>query len=349
MPVLQNKPTTNATAYDLVLKGLYATRPGTEQALREGMRYFEKATKQDPKLALAYAAWANCYTLASGQIMPSKDVFPRARELVTKALELDPNSSEAHMARGNIALQCDLDWKMAETEFQKAISLNPGNVEAHVWYAILLATVQRFDEAKDEIRESIRLNPGAAFAWNWLANIYYFSGDLYVATGLAEELRDRDVSSFWNRLATAFCYAATGRTADALKEAEHLVAPPSLGNRIGRAVLLAILGKPEDGRPLMKELEETVKTTYVPMGWIAELYAALGEKEKALETLERDLREGDKSLWMDYQGPWYERIRNEPRFISLLRKYKLPVEGTGRAEAFRHTVEGMKEPAGVHA
>ena len=342
----EKKPTTDPAVYDLYLKGLHARGPQTRAALEEAIRCFEMAAKKDPKFSLAHSAWGNTYVLLGGTYMPFKEVYPRAKDLVNRAIELNPKSSEAHMARGNLAYQCELDWKKAEAELQEAISLNPGNVEAHFWYGMVLLTVQRYDEAKEELRETIRLNPMAGYPWTWLAVAELLSGDVFGATGLAEELVARDPASFLNRLVLAHCYVAEGRTADALKEAEKLAGPPEVGSRVGRAILFAVLGKPDEANRLVRELEERAKTAYVPLTWIAELYAILEEKPKALEMLERDFREGDKGLWMEYQFPPFAAIRNEPRFVALLRGYKLPVVKEMPALA-PHAMETTKHPAGV--
>jgi len=347
MNVLEKKPTTNPAAYDLYLRGLYASHKGTREALEEAFRCFELATQKDPTFSLAFSAWGNAHVLGLGSYLPRKETYARAKELVARALELDPNSSEAHVARGNLALQGDLDWKTAELELRKAISLNPGNMEAHFWYASLLATLQRFEEGKAEVRETIRANPLMANAWIQLMGMYYHSGDIYTATAWAEELLDRDPTSFYVRLLVGYCYATEGRTADALKMAEQLAGPPDLMNRVARAILYALLGKPEEAGRLVSELEARAKTTYVPQVWIANLYAVLGEKEKALDMLERDLREGDKGLWFDYLAPQYDSMRTEPRFVRLLREYNLPTEMRERPLVVPHLEEGVRPVHGV--
>lgn len=346
MQPLERKPTTNIEAYDLYLKGLYAAWKGTREAQEQAIRDFEMAMKKDPAFSWPYSACANVYVMMGGTSLPLKEVYPKAKELMTRALELDPNSSDAHLARGDFALQCDLDWKKAESELQKAISLNPGNPEAHGWYAILLLLLQRFDEAKSEIRETIRLNPGLNWGWTWLTVAELLSGDVYSATTLAEELVARDPTSFANRLMVAHCYVAEGRTADALKQAELLAEPPDLSFRVGRAILFALLGKANEAGLLAKELEERAKTTHVSRTYIADLYAALGEKEKALDLLERDFREGDKCLWLEYQYPQYAELRNEPRFASLLRGYKLPTPAE-RRPILPQGMAGTQQPMGV--
>lgn len=324
MQSMEKKTAPNVEAYDLYLKGLHVSEPGTREALDDGIRCFEAATKKDPGLAEAYAAWGNALVLLAGDHLPFKEAGPRAKELIDRALTLDPKSFEAHLARGNLAFQWEHDWAISEAELKQAIALNPGSFEAHFWYAVLLATLERYDEAKVEIREAIKCRPSALFPWYWRITIDYLSGDLYAATAAAEELLARKPTSFRARLLAGYCYEAEGRTADALKEAETLAGPPTSYSRLDRAVLLGILGKREEAERMVRELEERSRATHIPRIWLADLYAVLGEKERVLDLLEQDAREGELSMFHEFRFPHFREIRHEPRFAALLRDYHLP-------------------------
>jgi eukaryotic-like serine/threonine-protein kinase len=339
MAVAEKKPTTNFEAYDLYLKGLYSSRLETREALEEAIHYFELATQKDPGFSLAYSAWADAYIRGAGVHFPQREAYPRAKELLGRALELGPGSPEAHRVRATLALQGELDWEEAESEFQKAIALNPSDAEAHLGYSQLLAAVQRFDEARDELRQTLRVSPSVDHLWTRLIEVEFLSGEVPSATTLAEEVRDRDPNAFHPHLLTSCCYLAGGRTAEALKEADQIAGPAKPSGRVSRAILLARLGKPDEAGRLVKDLEGKLKSRYVPLSWVADLYAALGEKEKALDALERDFLEGDRRLWSEYQLPHYAPLREDPRFVELLRSYKLPTEpreqpsAVGRTEA----------------
>lgn len=341
MQSTSKKTTIDPMAYELYLKGLYAGHKPIREAQEEAIRLFESATKMDPKFSFPYSAWSNVLVLMGGVHVPFREIYPKAKELVTRALELDPKSSEAHMTLGNLALQCELDWKKAETEFQKAIALNPGNVDAHFWYGILLTVLQRFDEAKEEFRETIRLNPMSFHGWHYLTIVLALSGEVNEAVRLAEDVRNMEPTSFTNQMLLGYTYVQAARMMDAMKVIESLAGPRDLGDRVGRASLLAFLGKTSEAVRLVKELEERRNVSYVPSLWMADLYAVLGEKEKALDVLERDFKDGDKNLWVDYQLPVYEWMRSEPRFVALLGRYKLAAEAEHLA-AMPHPILAMK-------
>jgi len=321
----KTRPTSDLAAYDLYLRGLVASTQPAGKGVEEAARCFEQATKLDPAFAEAFAAWANLYVAASGYSLPMQQVMPRARELAARALELDPNSSDAHSALGNIAFQFDLDWRRAEEEFGKATTLNPSNVTAHRFFGLMLVALNRFDEAKDECRRVTALDPGtsARATLTWAEAL---SGNFAGAIAEAERERDADPSSAANHVYLGLYYVAAGRRADALKEAAFPVTRATELVRFDHALLDALVGKTDDPRALAADIERGEAKLYVSATDLATLYGALGERERALELLERDFREGDRTLWLYYHGAWFDSIRNDPRFLSLLRSYGLPVD-----------------------
>ena len=326
-------PTSNSAAHDLYLKGLFAARQVSREGTEEALRCFEGATQLDPDFGLAYSSWANVYVVAAGNFLPPKDAFLCAKRLVDRALTLDPENSDAHLARGNLALQSDLDWGLAEQELSEAITLNPSNATAHAWYGILLVALQRFDEAKGEIRRALVLDPLWQFAWGWLVNAHAFSDDLGSATALAEQQRDRDPNSPFSHVHLGFLYARAGRMDDAGIELERISGTLDDEGRMGRATLRARLGDLNEARQLLAEWERRRPSDYVLPDLLAALYAAVGERAKALDLLEQDFREGSRFLWMFYLFPYFDGIRDDPRFTSLLRSYHLPVrEESGASE-----------------
>lgn len=321
---VKKRSAANPAVYDCYLRGLVAASQHGGRGFDEAVRCFEQATKLDPTFADAYAAWANLLVVVSADLMPMRDVMPRARELAGRALELDPESSAAHASLGNIALQFDIDWPFAEAEFRKAISLNPSNVTAHTFLGTLLNSLQRFEEAKEVFRRAIQLDPGGnhlrTLAWAELE-----SGNFDVAIEYVEEERDRHPNSISAHAFLGFYYVAAGRLADALREADTPLTTGASGDeRFDHALLNALVGRPDSARVVAAEAERGEAKSYTSAAHLAMLYAAIGEKANALDLLEKDYREGDRILWLFYQGSYFDSIRDEPRFLSLLRSYGLP-------------------------
>jgi adenylate cyclase len=328
---IRKEPTANLAAYDLYLKGIYAARR-LWAGETESIKFFEEAIRNDPGFSQAYAQLADVFIGLAGNTLAHDEAFPRARELVAKALELDPNSSEAHMARGNLALQYDHDYGLAEAEFKRAISLKPSNAKAHFWYVILLRALTKYDNAMKESRTAAELDPLWGPPRFQLREVQCLTGDFAAAIASAEAERDREPENPDCHNDLGLIYAEAGRMADARREAELSAGCVSKGilnmewTEWRLAVLWAQVGKPEEARRLLRELEETSRTKHVSPTWIAGVCASLGEKEKAFEWLEANNGEGASGLWIHYENTAFDSIRDDPRFRTMLEKLNLPTE-----------------------
>jgi adenylate cyclase len=322
------RPTANAAAYDQYLRGLVATAEVGDKGLAEPVRCFERATELDPTFAEAFAAWANVYVIAAGDHVPMREVMPPARELADRALALDPDSSDAHSALGNIAFQFDNDWARAEAEFERAIALNPSNLMAHRFLGLLLIALERYDEAREVIGRTIRLDPGGHHR-SLLTWIDLDSGNFAPAIDTLEGLRASGDMSPNDQVFLGFAYLVAGRPAEALRQADI---PPGadVDLQFDHAMLNALVGRPEASRAVLAEVDRGAWTTYMSGTHLAMLYSALGEKERALDLLEKDYRDGERVFWLYYRGYFFDPIRNEPRFVALLRQYGLPTHGVHR-------------------
>jgi len=317
-------------AYDLYLKGLAAGGMQHQAAgIEESMRFFEQATRLDPEFAEPFASWANEYVVAAGDYLPMKEAMPRARALVARALELDPESSEAHATLGNILFQFDHNWTPAEAEFRRAISINPSNVTAHRFYGSLLLALGRFEEAREETRRDMRLDP-AGHGRHRLAYVELSAGNVEVAIELMREYLLVDPSSVGARTYLGFCYLQAGRRAEAVKEADIPYAGMDDIQRFDHALLHALVGRPDEARAVAAEAERGEAKSYTSRTHLAMLYSALGEGRKALDLLEQDYQDGERVLWTTFRGIWFDPIRGDPRFVALLREYGLPIENLRR-------------------
>ena len=341
---IRARPTSNLVAYDLYLRGIHAANQSTRGGIAASIKLFEQAITEDPEFSLAYSYLANAYIGAAGESRSPREAFPRAKELVSKALELDPNSSDAHTAWANLALQDEQNWALAEAEFKRAISINPSNPRAHFWYSILLAVVRRFDEAAAELRTAMELDPLWQQPRVWLTLVYPRSRDFTWAVASLEEDRDRDPSNAVPHIRLGLLYLRAGRLDEARRESALADGPVSNYLEFDRAILRAAFGAPDEARQLVGAWQEARKTTYVPPTWIAALHAVLGENEQALDWLERDYQEGDRILWLDYQLPAFDTIRHDPRFRAMLARLHVPAEGDRTDETPADAAAAVRRP-----
>jgi len=322
-PPAERAPTSNIEAYDLYLRGLVAANREGREGVEDAIRYFERATRLDPTFAEAFAAWANLYVAVSGDTYAVKEVMPRARQLAARALELNPDSSGAHATLANIAMQFDHDWVLAEAEFRKAIALNPNNLPAYSFYGLLLIALERFDEAKEMFRRAIQRDPAAHhtrhLAWAELESGNFDAAIDYQLEEVARAPDDLEAHVF---LGLFYFYA--GRREEALEQAKIPPKDPRSVVRFDHALLNALVGRPKWARQIVREVEAGTPPMYVSGTDLAMLHAALGEKATALDLLEKDTRNGDATLWLYYRGVFFDALRDDPRFLGLLRELRLP-------------------------
>jgi len=325
-------PTSNLEAYEMYLRGLAAKADPNRRRDVEAIRAFEAATRLDPKFADAYASWAQLYVLAAGDRLSFREAIPRARELAAKALALDPDSAEAHAALGNIAMQHDHDWESAEREFRRSIELNPSNLDAHTFYGLMLIALERFDEAKDVLRQAVRLDPSGNHE-GMLSWAESEAGDPASGIEHMEEHLAEEPDSLGHHTMLGLSYLAAGRRSDALRMADSTLAPADYDERFDHALLNALLGRPAGAREVLAEIARGEAKSYISDTHRAMLLSALGESETALDLLEKEFREGDPLLWLWYRGVFFDPIRDDPRFVELLRKYGVPSRTIRRPRA----------------
>ncbi|HXW67896.1 MAG TPA: adenylate/guanylate cyclase domain-containing protein [Thermoplasmata archaeon] len=324
-PSAARRGTQNPAAYDLYLRGLVASSERHKHSYEEAVRFFERATELDPTFAEAYAAWAQLYVTVAGDVVAMRKVIPRARELVDRALALDPNSSDAHAALANLIFQSDHDWSRAEAEFQTAIALNPSNVAAYRFYALLNMALARWDLAKENFRQVVRLDPsgGAATSLAW-AEFESGNGDEAIRLLRDERTDPADAAGHHNFL--GLIYLATGHRAEAVAEADSPMPGATEEQRFDRALLNALIGRPKDARDILAEVARREWKSYMSRTYLAMLLSVLGEAPTALDLLEADYVDGERVFWLWYRGLFFDPIRRDPRFVALLRRYGLPTD-----------------------
>jgi adenylate cyclase len=342
---VRGRPTSNLAAYDLYLRGIQASRrfsPGLGQHRQYGgdaTGYLEEAIRQDSEFSAAHSSLANHLLAIGGVTRESQEAFSRARHHVNRALEIDPRSSDAHTARGNLMMQADFDWPNAEAEFRRALELNPSNSTAHFWYRSLLTVLQRYSEAKGQLDAGFELDPLWFLAKRQGVTLLALSGDwdeaVRLAEGLVESFRGDPRNEVESRSLLAWVYAYVGRPLDAVRVDRQTRRPSDPDSRLTHAVFLAWLGNHRGIIDCLRAWDRRAKSEYMSPLPVAQAYAQSGRTEEALSRLEQDLRNGESYLWAHYQLPYFDPIRDDPRFIAALEHFHLPTTQEWRRPALR--------------
>lgn len=331
MEHLTKEPTENLDAYILYLNGRYHLNKRFPGEIQTAIPYFEQAIAKDSGYALAYAGLADAYTLLGVYNMfPSSEIFPKARRMASRALELDNRLAEAHTARAYAIMHYDWDWAGAEKEFQQAIALNPNYAATYSWYAMLLTITGRFPEAMKMGEQAIALGPqSAVVSWNEGVALYYRRE---YDRSIDEFRRTLDLDSTYIivNISLGWAYVQKGSYTPAIDAFQELnkALTPVLGRAhpipiAALAHVLAVSGKTDSARTLLALLKEKSKTEYVPSYWIAAVHAALGDREEAFASLDEAYSEHDASLAFLKVDPLFDNLRSDERFRSILRKIGL--------------------------
>lgn len=317
----------NPAAHQAYLRGRYFWNKGTEEGSNKAIEYFNEAIEQDPGYAMAWGALAESYAqLAEFLVLPPKETFPRAEAAAAKALELDDAVAEAHAALGVVRLEYNYDWPAAERELRRAIELNPSHPTAHQFYSWYLGAVLRIDEGIAESKRALELDPLSMFRNADLGLSFYMYQQYDRAIEQLQKTLELDPNLDYAHWSLGLAYVQKAMHQDAIAHLEKAVAlsggSPMYVAGLGYAY--AVAGRRREASKILEQLNDLSKQKYVSPYFVATVYAGLGEKEKALEGLEKAYQ--DRGNWLAYvrSQPEFAPLRSDPRFQDLLRRMKFP-------------------------
>jgi len=327
---LAKRPTANGEAYQLYLKGRFFWNKRTEESIRKGIEYFRQAIEVDPTYALAYAGLAESYMpLAWWGYLPAAEAYPKVKAWALKALEIDDRLAEAHSPLGCVLFMYEHDLESGEKELQRAIELNPNYPRAYQNYGETLARLGEFEPAAGQIRQALELDPLSPILHVVDALVSYYARRYQeVIPGCRKSLEIEPKfppAHYFLGLVSE----QLGRFEDAVEHLQRSVETASQSAmfqaELGRAY--ALWGKEAEARNILQALEEVRKEKYVPAYSFAELYAGLGESERAFHWLDRANEERSPRMLFLNVDPAFDALRSDPQFQDLLRRAKLPARG----------------------
>jgi len=315
-------PTADPEAYELYLKGKFFWNKRSGADLRKAIEYFNQAIARDPNYALAYAGLADSYLLLPNYGSAStQESLPPARAALKKALELDDSLAEAHASSGLLAtFECRLE--LAITDFERAIQLKPNYATAHHWLMFGRLALGHLDQAVEEGKRALKLDPlspiiNADFAW-----AYFCARRFDKAERQARKTLEIDPQFFLAHFYLGQVLQFKGQLGEAIAEFQKAVDlngdPDSLG-MLGQGY--ARNGQKDEAQKVLLRLDEEAKSRYVAPYATALVYLGLGEKERALDDLERAYQRGDTDyLFVIRVDPMLDDLRGHPRFDALVQK-----------------------------
>jgi tetratricopeptide (TPR) repeat protein len=242
-----------------------------------------------------------------------------------KALEIDETLAEAHASLGTVKMLYDWDRAGAEIELKRAIDLNPNYSEAHAEYGGLLESVERFDQAVAERKRAQETDPLSPIATADVGYPLYYARRYDQAIEHYRRGLELDPNFSWSHLWIGQAEVQQGKYKEAIVDIKRAVAL-SAGNTRAIATLghaQAVAGNRKEAQVVLNQLVERSRQSYVSPYYFALLYTGLGEKDLALEWLEKAYEERQPYLYLLKVEPVFDGLHSDPRFQGLLRRLGL--------------------------
>jgi TolB-like protein/Flp pilus assembly protein TadD len=313
--------TENLEAYQLYLRSRSASYLTTRSSLDAAVDYSEQALERDQGYGLAWSqlAWIFIQKTQNGWL-DAREGYERVRQLAQHALQLSPDLAEAHAALVYVHRNADWDWAAAETEGQRALAIDPTNPDALNMAGSLSYTLGRWDDAERQLRAALVRDPLNTFVLSDLATTYYLAGRFAEAEGMYRKVLEQAPNSAFAPSWLGKTLLAQGRPEEALAMVQQEV---DEGDRLAYLpiVLQAVGRKAEADDALQAQIAQWADTCAV---CVARTYAHRGDRDRALDWLERGYEQKDTSLVLLVGEPLLKNLDDDPRYKAFLRKMNLP-------------------------
>lgn len=305
--------------YESYLRARYFLARRNARAMKKALDYFQSVLQRDPEYAPAYAGLALTYDLlGSYEVVPPEKSFPNARSFASRALQLDNTLAEAYTARAMATSFWELNWSAADLDFQRAIALDPNSELVHHVYAEHLININKADRAVAEMKRARELDPLSLVVNATLGRVYRDAHRYVQALEQCRKTLELDPNIAMGHWCFGQAYIGEHRYGAAIQELER-------ANTLGTTPLIlrdlawayAAVGNKEKANAILAGLMRKTQSEYMSPYSIGVVDAALGEKDKAFEYLERAFAERDCHIAYLALDPELDPLRSDVRFRVL--------------------------------
>jgi eukaryotic-like serine/threonine-protein kinase len=325
-PNLIKRYTDNTQAYQLYLKGRYYYNKWTEDGFKKAVEHYQQAINTEPDYALAHAEIANCLgtLLYFGYLAPN-ETLPAIMAAIEKALRIDDSLAEAHLTLAKIKFYYEWDFAGAERGFRQALELNPNYSEAHLFYAFYLVAMNQDDKALIEGARAQELDPISLICNLLLGFIYLLAGRPDLVVEQSKKLLEMEPNfygTYWLLGASRIFDGKYDEAIEAYQKTLNLGGGHSAMGMLG--YIYGVTGKPDRALEIIKELSEMKERQYVPSYNIALACAGLGQRDAALDWLDKAFEERNGPLATLNRDTLLKELHSDSRFQNLLSLIGLP-------------------------
>lgn len=316
--------------YNLYLRA-EGGQKNTQAEMQQSIAEYQEVVAKDPSFAPAYVGLARAYRSLTLLLVggSSAEARPKVVAAAKKALELDPQLTEAYLLLGDVYQQ-QWQWKEAEAVDKRALDLSPSDASAHIQYARWLICQGRVDEALAQAERARQLDPlggsSAEAAWILFLARRYDQALQDLQAALA--VRPDDVIARWTM---GFVLIAKGQPQQAIPELQETdtIMHRSAGSLELLAVAYARSGRRNDALQILQEMKKRREMAYFPAGVFINPYLALGDYDQAFAWMDRASQEHSNILQWVKVHPFFDPVRRDPRFADLLKRVGLSDSATG--------------------
>ena len=319
----------NHEAEDFYLKGRFYWNKRTPESLNQALDAFTQAIAHDPNYSDAYVGLADCYNLLREfSALPANEAYFKAFAAAKKAVELDPQSSEAHASLAFVTFFGMWDAADAEKEFRRAVELDPNNAKAHHWYATFLHSLSRHQQALTEIELARKLSPDSPSILADKGTLLWADGHHEQALQLLKQLEATDPDFLSPHRYLRFEYLETGDYPNYILELKkdavltHDAAQSSVADA-------AATGLAQGGERGMLEAELSQQRKLYAQGklsayWVAQTEARLGNKREAFKYLALSAQSHEDLMVNLSSDPSFASLHDDTNYQLLFAKIGLP-------------------------
>ncbi len=319
--------TDNTEAYQLYLLGRFHYNKWTGlEGYMKAVGFYNEAIKKDSEYVLAYTGLASCYlNLWFFSHLPPEESLSKMKEATFRSLEIDDEIAESHVSLARMKFWHEWDFEGADREFKRAIELNPSHAEAYEQYSMFLGITEKSAEALQYSRKAIELDPFSIMI-NWGTGwTYWMIGDYSLMHEQAKKLIELEPNFYGGHLILGTQMWTMGRFEEALSELTMAVAQNNGSFTLSfLGCLFGNIGNQEKAKEVLQKLNEMMGKQPVGNYDLASVYAGIGEKDFALNYLDKGLKQHEGMMVFLKQWakliPWY---KDDPRIIALEKKIGL--------------------------
>lgn len=321
-PNEQKEYQTSPEVYEAYLKGMEAINKSLP---KEAIGHFDRAIALDANFALAYAGQSRAYSMLSPYQFPPLEKIAKTKEFALKALSLDDSLVHAHRALAEIYYRNEWKFDDAEREFKRTIELNPNDAGLYLHYSGFLSAIGRFEDAENAINQSFQIEPFKQRVFNAKAYLLLRSrryDELLAHCEEANEIQDLAISANTYRIRAYWGKGEFDKAVELSKSLNSLLNDPTSTQL---AVSYAFAGKKAEARREIIKIEEAYKERKNYCFYcLATIYAALGEKDKTFELLEKSYNNRDGFMPNLKTDMFFDSMRDDERYINLVRRIGFP-------------------------